>query len=101
MGSSWQTPDQKAFFDKHLASYIHDAEDGDLQEFWKSILKEWFEAWPLSEPPAEVVQKEGTLEKAQKAWKGKKISVSISQTRFIQTRAYQLHSKSNEFLRLG
>ena len=82
MGISWQSPEQRAFFDKHFPSYIRAADEWSLRDsFWPKILDEWLKAWPLSEPPADLVQKEG-LEKAEKIMKNKKVDVSTSQRRF-------------------
>ena len=81
MGNSWQTQSQRDFFDKHLTSYNRSSGEGNLKDtFWLRVIKEWFELWPLSEPPSELVEKEGTLEKARKAWRGKKIEVSTVRT---------------------
>ena len=78
MGTSWQTQDQKDFFDKHLALYVQNSDAGKLKDlFWPMILDKWFERWPLPEPPSESVVKEGSA-KAEKIWKAKKVEVSIA-----------------------
>ena len=84
MGNSWQTPDQRDFFNEHLASYTRSSNEGKLKDFWQTVTDKWFVRWPLSEPPAELVMKEGTDEKACKAWKGKKIEVCTVQ-RLVST----------------
>lgn len=78
MGNSWQSQDQKDFFDEHFVSYVRNSDEGKLKEFWPGIIEEWFKRWPLSEPPPETVAKEETIEKARKVWKGKKIEVSVT-----------------------
>lgn len=78
MGNSWQSLDQRAFFNKHLASYIRSVDEGSLRKsFWPKITEEWFETWPLPEPSANAIEKEG-LEKAQKTLKTKKVEVRPS-----------------------
>jgi len=74
----WQTPDQKVFVDNNIPLYVR-SEGENLRDFWKKIMGEWFEAWPLSDPPAELVTKEETFEKAQKVWKARKVEVSVPQ----------------------
>ncbi|KAF9782108.1 hypothetical protein BJ322DRAFT_1110992 [Thelephora terrestris] len=74
MGNSWQSEDQKEFFDEYLTSYCSSRDEGKLRdEFWPMVIEEWFKRWPLSEPPAELVEKKGTVEKAKKVWKEKRI----------------------------
>lgn len=77
MGKSWQLQDQKDFINSHLTSYTRSSDEGKLQEFWPTFMKEWFEHWPLSEPPPELITKKGTVKKARKAWKKRKVEVSI------------------------
>ena len=79
MGNSWQTPDQRDFFDKQLASYTRSCDEKKLKAFWQTVTDDWFKLWPLSEPPAELVAKEGTIEKARKKWRTRKIEVSTIQ----------------------
>jgi hypothetical protein len=89
MGSSWQTQDQKDFFDEHIASYCICRDEGTLrEEFWPKVMKDWFERWPLSEPPTEILEKKGTIEKAQKAWMEKRVDVSILDRHLVLTRTY-------------
>ena len=88
MGSSWQTSDQKAFLDEHLAAFTLSRDKDDLKSFWSTVMFKWFERWPLSEPPAEFVEKKGTVEKARKAWRSKRIEVSIAQGCSVRTRTY-------------
>ena len=78
MGTSWQTQDQKDFFNKYLALYVQNSDAGKLKDlFWPTILDKWFEQWPLPEPLSKSVAKEG-LAKAEKIWKAKKVEVSIT-----------------------
>lgn len=77
MGNSWQTPDQRDFFDAHLTAYARSCDEGDLKSFWSTVIDDWFKLWPLSEPSDEFIAEKGTAEKARKAWKAKKIEVSI------------------------
>ena len=78
MGKSWQSDDHKSFIIKHLTLYDRKNEEEKLKEFWPMILEEWFKRWPLSEPPEKLVTKEGTIEKARKAWKHSRTEVSIA-----------------------
>lgn len=95
MGNSWQTEEQKVWFDKHLASFVRSSEEGKLKDvFWPAIVKKWFEQWPLSNPPAELVVKEGSVEKAVSVWKSKKVEVSVTKLGLSSTQAYLLDSKS-------
>jgi hypothetical protein len=78
MGVSWQTPDQKAFIEEHLPSYIQHSTDGTLKTmFWSGFLEKWFETWPLPEPSAELSEKEGSVQKATKAVRDKKVGVRV------------------------
>ena len=81
MPESWQDEEQKLFFEENLALYSRGRDEGTLKKtFWPMIIKEWFERWPLSEPPAELVEKnQGAVEKATKVWRNKKVEVSIFQ----------------------
>jgi hypothetical protein len=89
MGNSWQTQDQKEFFDEHLASYCSIRDEGKLKEgFWPMVTEEWFKRWPLSEPPADLVEKKESVEKAQKVWKEKKVDVSILDRHLVSARTY-------------
>jgi len=76
MGASWQTPDQKAFIEEHVPSFVQHSTDGTRKDFWPNFLAKWFEAWPLPEPSPDLVEKEGDAQKITKAERGKKISVS-------------------------
>lgn len=79
MGNLWQAQDQKEFFDEHLASYVHNSEARTLKTvFWPPVLAEWFKRWPLSEPPSDLVGKEGST-KAEKMWRTKRVDVSATQ----------------------
>ena len=79
MGNSWQAQDQKEFFDKHLASYVHNSKAQTLKTvFWPPVLAEWFKQWPLSEHLSDLVGKEG-LTKAEKMWRTKRVDVSAAQ----------------------
>jgi len=88
-----QTPEQKAFVRKHISSYIHYADGKNLGEFWPGIMEEWFRTWPLSDPPADLVEKAGSLENAQKAWKRKKVEVSIPPTVFHLSSSLPIRQK--------
>ena len=79
MGNSWQTDDHKRFFDEHLASYSRSFDKGQLKDFWPAIADEWFKQWPLGDIPPELVEKKGSVEKAEKALKAKKMEVSVTQ----------------------
>lgn len=85
MPYSWQTQEQKAFFDEYLTLYCRTYDEGKLKElFWLSVTLEWFKRWPLSKPPAELIAKAGTVEKAWKVWKSRKIEVSIAQWHLLR-----------------
>ena len=89
MGNSWQTAEHKAFFDEHLPSFTESSDAGKLKEqFWPMITDEWFKRWPLSKPPPEFIEKAGSIKKAQKDWKTKKIEVSVGQRHLASTWAY-------------
>lgn len=77
MGKTWQSDDHKAFFDEYSTLYDSKHDEGKLKEFWPVVIEEWFKRWPLSDPPEELVAKEGVVEKACKVWKARKIEVSI------------------------
>ena len=80
MGNSWQTDDQRRFIEARLASYSISRDGGNLKkDFWPKFIEEWFNRWPLPEPPATLVEKKGTVEKATKAWRDQKIEVSVRQ----------------------
>lgn len=77
MGASWQNEDHKVFFNDHLPSYSQHLENDTLNSmFWPDLEKSWFEKWPVPEPAAESIQKEGDLEKARKAERAKQFTVS-------------------------
>jgi hypothetical protein len=89
MGNSWQTQEQRQFFDKHLTLYCSNRDKGNLKEdFWPMIMEEWFKLWPLAEPPAELVEKKGPVEKAQRVLKDRKIDVSVLERRLVLTLTY-------------
>ena len=75
----WES-DQKRFFEEHLASYSCSREEGSLKkEFWPKVIAEWFKEWPLSVPPAKLVEEKGSVELAEKVWRDKRIEVSVLQ----------------------
>lgn len=89
MGNTWQTKDQQEFFEEHLALYSSSRDGGKLkEEFWPMITEEFFKRWPLTEPPAELVGETGSIEKAMKAWRDRRIGVSISQRRAVFSWTY-------------
>ena len=88
MGNSWQTEDQKAFFNEHLPSFTRSSDEGSLKKFWLMVTKEWFECWPVSEPSPEFIEEKGTVEKARKALKTRKTEVSIAQSCSFSTLTY-------------
>lgn len=74
---SRQTPDQKAYIEESLPLFSQHLADGNLKTaFWPDFFDEWFKRWPLQEPSAELIEKEGTVEKANKAERGKQMNVS-------------------------
>lgn len=78
MGVSWQTPEQKAFIESYLPLYFQHSTDETLKAgFWPNFKEKWFESWPLPEPSPEVVEKEGSVEKAKKVERSKKVCVSM------------------------
>ena len=77
MRTTWED-DQKRFFEERLASYSSSRDEGSLKkEFWPKVIAEWFNEWPLSAPPAKLIEEKGTVEIAEKVWKERKIEVSI------------------------
>ena len=77
MGGSWQTPEQKAFIERHLPLYSEHSEARMLKsDFWKSFLDNWFKEWPLPEPTSDPVQEEGSDAGVIKAERAKKVAVS-------------------------
>jgi hypothetical protein len=78
MPTTWQSPAQKVFFEQHLTSYVRHIEEGKIKAFWVIIFEEWLELWPLSEPPAKLIEKKGSVAKAEKAWRSQKLDVSVS-----------------------
>lgn len=66
----WQTEEQKQFFEHHLASFVRSYEEGTVKYFWSDMLQEWFERWPLSEPPPDMTESE---------WRTKRMEVSTTQ----------------------
>lgn len=56
--------------------YLSRFDEGKLQEFWSELFKEWFERYPLGDPSTELVEKEGSLEKAIAHMRAKKVQVS-------------------------
>jgi hypothetical protein len=79
MGISWQDKDHRAFFNEHLASYVLHRDKNKLKEFWTTMFEQWLERWPLTDPPAEFVEKVGSVAGAEKAWRTKKLDVSVIQ----------------------
>lgn len=77
MGASWRTQEQEAFFDENLPSFVRSFEGGEVKEFWSKIVDQWFKRWPISTPPNDLVEKKGSAEEAAKAWKAKKVEVSM------------------------
>ena len=70
-------PDQKVFIEKYFPSYVQHSLDGTAKGgFWPGFLNEWFKAWPLPEPSPELVEKEGSVQKAARSERNKKVGVS-------------------------
>ena len=65
------------------------------------VTGEWFKRWPLSEPPANFVAKQGSVEKAQKLWRSKKVEVSIVRRRLVWTRTYSQQQLKRVFKSRG
>ena len=81
MGKSQCTKEQQYFFEEHLTSFTSSSEEGKLKDsFWPMITEKWFKLWPLSEPTADLIKQEGTVEKATRVLKAKKVDVSIPNT---------------------
>ena len=78
MVQSWRTQEQDTFCDENLASFIRSFEEKTLKDvFWPRIMREWFEKWPLSPPSDDLIQEKGSVEKATKFLKKKRVNVSI------------------------
>ena len=91
MGTPWQNADQRAFTEAHLASYWKHVEaETTRSDFWPQFLAVWFEIWPLPEPPREVIEKEGSVEKAAKVERDRKIAVSTISIPVASARAYRV-----------
>ena len=80
MGNTWQTDAHRAFFEEHLTAFVTSSEEGTLKAFWPGILEKWFKSWPLSDPPHELVEKEGL--KAKKIWKYREVEVSVAESTY-------------------
>ena len=76
MGTTWKSPEQSEFLARYVATYFECAKEGKLKEFWAEVAGEWFKCFPLGDPPAKLVQKEGSEEKAAVMVRLKKIKVS-------------------------
>ena len=101
MGVSWQTPDQKAFIDNHIPSYIQHLADGTVKStFWPGFFDEWFEAWPLPEPSSDQVEEKGGTEKAAKEGRIKKIGVSTIYPLMIRL-VLTIHAATEAHLQSG
>jgi len=85
MPTTWQTQDHKAFINEHLSSYARSSMGKGDKSFWTSTFQLWFERWPLSDPPADAIDPEKTIEECRKAWEGKEIAVSIPRRRLALT----------------
>ena len=93
MPLSWKDNEQQRFFEVHLASYVSSLEGGKLKDsFWPMITEKWFKLWPLSEPSAELVEQQGSVDKAEKVLKTKKIEVSMTRYDLASIRAYLFDS---------
>jgi len=91
MGAPWQDADQKAFTDAHLASYWKHVEAQTTKSvFWPQFLAAWFETWPLPEPPCDAIEKEGSVEKAAKVERDRKIAVSTISILVASARTYRV-----------
>lgn len=78
MGVSWQTADQKKFFEEHTPSYLQHVADETVKTlFWPGIINKWFEMWPNPEPSPELVTEHKTAKEAEKNERAKKITVSL------------------------
>jgi hypothetical protein len=81
MGLCWRSKEQDEFFDQHLPTYVRGFDEKTLKDdFWPHIIEEWFEKWPLSPPSDDLVEKEGSVEKATKVLRTRKVDVSINIT---------------------
>ena len=77
MGARQHSDEQQVFVEGYFPSYSKHLADGTLKtDFWPTFFADWFEAWPLPEPSAEVVEKEGSLQMAKKSELAKKVAVS-------------------------
>lgn len=77
MGASWQTPEQRAFIEEHFLSYSQHSTDKTLKTgFWPGFFDKWFKSWPLPEPSPDLVNSAGSMKKAKKAERDKKVNVS-------------------------
>lgn len=93
---TWQTEEQRKFFEENLTSYVHSVEEGTTKYFWSDAVDEWFERWPLSDPSQELIEKEGSEEAARKVSKTKKIEVSIAQQCLVSTQTHLFNSRLSE-----
>ena len=76
MGVPWKTADQKAFVETHTPSYIQHVANNTRAAFWLDFLDKWFRAWPLGDPPVELVEKTGSVLMASRICRESKIAVS-------------------------
>ena len=97
MRVSWRTPDQNAFIERRLPSYNqHSAAKTLKAGFWPGLISQWFERWPLPEPtPAAIEKCEGSIERARKVARRKKINVSTTRVGHVGLNLLHLCSNSN------
>ena len=75
MGVTWRTPEQSAFLEGYIATYLRSVGEEKEKEFWAEVTKAWFERFPLDEPSTESIQ-EGSDDKATAKARTKRIKVS-------------------------
>jgi len=90
-----RTPEQTAFLTGLIPEYYRHAEAKKLKDFWTTVTEDWFKRYPLEDPPAALVEKLGSQERAVGAFRGTRIKVSQTHDRLRRTRSHLSSSKSS------
>lgn len=83
MGVTWRTPEQTAFLQELVPRYHRTIEEKKWKEFWTETFNTWFQRFPLESLSPDVIEKEGSEEKAIEQAKAKRVKVSKARNQFI------------------